>query len=217
MSGVAALVAVAALAFFFYRRKQQNLRQGPGNSSPSGTYISAPKPGPGTGFAAIDQNSDAYERAFLPPVSTAPAFSADLSAGGPSPYAYMGAAGVHDSYPPAERVASSAYSNYSYPGQYPAAYAAAPAQQGDQIPLTREIDDFSHGFQQALGRIGEEDEAYHNGRNGNGNGAPITDGLGANEGNGTGPPGGTDQDAYNGNVRPLWQQNRRQSRNLMWM
>ncbi|KAM7198396.1 hypothetical protein V8F20_006157 [Naviculisporaceae sp. PSN 640] len=204
VSGVAALVAVAALAFFFYRRRQQNLRQGPGrNNSPHGTYISAPKPGPGTGFTAIDQSGDAYERALLPPVSTAPAFSNDLSAGGPSPFAYRGAAGVHDSYPPAERVPSSNYSDYSYPGQYPAAYAAAAAAQGgyghsrlepDQIPLTREIDDFSHGFQQALGRIGEEDEPPYNG-NGNGNGTGH----------------------YNGAVRPLWQQNRRQSRNLMWM
>ncbi|KAM7197299.1 hypothetical protein V8F33_005727 [Rhypophila sp. PSN 637] len=209
VSGVAALVAVAALGYFFYRRRQ-NVRQGPGQNSPTGTYISAPKPGPGTGFTAIDQNSDAYERALLPPVSTAPDFSHDLSAGGPSPFAYRGAAGVHDSYPPAERVPSSNYSDYSYPGQFPAAYAAAAAaQQGharlepDQIPLTREIDDFSHGFQQALGRIGEEDEPPYTGGNGRGNG---------NGGQFSDTPSG-----YNGAVRPLWQQNRRQSRNLMWM
>ena len=88
----------------------------------------------------------------------------------------MGAAGAHDSYPPPDRFTGSSFSNYSYPGQYPAAYAAPPAHsrlEPDQIPLTREIDEFSNGFQHALGRIGEEDE----GRNGDGNGGPFNDGL----------------------------------------
>lgn len=161
-------------------------------------------------------------------MSTAPTFSNDLSAGGPSPFAYRGAAGVHDSYPPAERVPSSNYSDYSYPGQYPAAYAAAAAAQGghgqtrlepDQIPLTREIDDFSHGFHQALGRIGEEDEPpYTGGGNMNGNGTgQFSNDLTANEGSGFNGPPGERQSDQEGDTRPLWQRNRRQSRNLMWM
>lgn len=79
----------------------------------------------------------------------------------------------------------------------------------DEIPLRHaspEIDDFSRGFQDALSRIGEEDEedldndAHHGG----GNMSPI----GPNNGDATGDLGD--------NSRPLWLQSRRQSRNLMW-
>jgi hypothetical protein len=86
----------------------------------------------------------------------------------------------------------------------------------DQVPLTREIDDFSRGFHDALGRIGEEDE-YDN--------SPNNSRAGVNEGNGVSGPHGTGRTNGSddgtggpyGSVRPLWQQQRRQSRNLMWM
>ncbi|KAK0636979.1 hypothetical protein B0T17DRAFT_605528 [Bombardia bombarda] len=210
ISGVAAIVAIVALALFFLRRRRGNTRSGPGPANiTNGKYISAPKPGPGTGFTAVNQDSDAFETTMLPPVVPASPFSADLSAGGPSPFAYMGAAGAHNSYPPSE--------GYHYPGQYVAAYAGAThgghsRLEQDQIPLTREIDDFSHGFHQALGRIGEEYE--ENARSGRGNGGDLSvnEGNGVHGAGGPGPEGG-----YPGSVRPLWQQNRRQSRNLMWM
>lgn len=112
---------------------------------------------------------------------------------------------------------------YHYPGQNPAAYAAAGAgagvgaagaygayaededeelHHGDEVPLRQrspEIEDFSRGFQDALSRIGEEDETElssdSNGGNMNqrGSGDPNEDGA-----------------------RPLWLQTRRQSRNMMW-
>lgn len=77
----------------------------------------------------------------------------------------------------------------------------------DEIPLRHgspEIDDFSRGFNDALSRIGEEDEedldqvnASRMSPTGNGGGYADTGDLG--------DPG-----------RPLWLQPRRQSRNLMW-
>lgn len=85
------------------------------------------------------------------------------------------------------------------------------------IPLTREIDDFSRGFHDALGRIGSEDE-HDNG--------PSRTRAGVSERHGVGRPtaagrepyadDAADAQPYN-NMRPLWQQQRRQSRNLMWM
>lgn len=78
---------------------------------------------------------------------------------------------------------------------------------GDEIPLRHgspEIDDFSRGFNDALSRIGEEDEEELDRINGsrmspNGNGGHHAD---------TGDLGDAN--------RPLWLQSRRQSRNLMW-
>ncbi|KAJ9136512.1 hypothetical protein NKR23_g9894 [Pleurostoma richardsiae] len=122
---------------------------------------------------------------------------------------------------------------YYHPNQYPGGYGAAGAAGGaagaaagtgaymsgsvpsphmspDQVPLThdsREFDDFSRGFHDALGRIGEEDEDEVSGSssgNLNGNGMNSTGDLG--EGS-----------SASGGVRPLWQQNLRQSRNMMWM
>jgi hypothetical protein len=76
----------------------------------------------------------------------------------------------------------------------------------DQVPLTHEgpeIDDFRHNFNAALGRIGEEDDpATQGGVNGHG----MNNNGYNNNGEGADAP----------DRRPLWQQNRRQSRNLMW-
>lgn len=140
---------------------------------------------------------------------------------------------------------------YHYPGQNPAMYAAPAAAAGagagaaaaygayrgsdtDQVPLTREFDDFSRGFNDALERIGEEDgnetdfADYYTGNNGGGmNGSMAGNGNGNGNGNGGGAAGagpgqvasgeGQRQQSDGSPARPLWQQNRRQSRNLMWM
>lgn len=105
--------------------------------------------------------------------------------------------------------------------------------QEDQVPLTREIDDFSQGFSAALGRIGEEDEeddelgqhepyrdhvggASSSGIGSGGQGSQI--GGGGDGGGGGGDAASThDSMGSSSGHRPLWQQNRRQSRNLMWM
>jgi len=77
------------------------------------------------------------------------------------------------------------------------AVGAPPRLEPERVPLTREIDDFSRGFNDALEKIGEEDPADE------ANATNMT-----NTGNG---------EASTSEERPLWQQNRRQSRNLMWM
>lgn len=64
----------------------------------------------------------------------------------------------------------------------------------DQEPLTGELDDFSRGFNTAIDDIDSNDDTQ-----------PNSQGMGAytrSRGDGG---------------RPLWQQNRRRSRNLMWM
>lgn len=93
--------------------------------------------------------------------------------------------------------------------------------ESDQVPLTREIDDFSQGFSAALGRIGEEDEdqvAYRDHEPGPAADSAVAGGAVAGEAQaqGQGSETGSTRDS-NGMMRPLWQQNRRQSRNLMWM
>ena len=221
IGGVAVLIAVIALAFFFLRQRRANARRGP-EGGPEKLII-PPQAGGGNGFTPVHQSNEGFESGLPPVAGGVATFSNDLSAGGPSPFAYHGAAGTHTSYPPAE--------GYHYPGQYPAAYAGvAPAgivgapvpppksqarganghrhghTESDQVPLTREIDEFSQGYQQALGRIGEEDESSERLNTGTTSGGDLSEGRGVPEGSGS-----------RGGPRPLWQQNRRQSRNQMWM
>lgn len=64
----------------------------------------------------------------------------------------------------------------------------------DRVPLTREIDDFSQGFNSALQGIQDDDSTQPNSNNMGAYPGPRRSGGGI-----------------------LWQQNRRQARNLMWM
>lgn len=184
----------------------------------------------GAGFAPLHQDQEGWETGMTPGMMAAVG-GAGIGAGGSL---YPGHPGRDFSYPPAR-------TGYDYPSPYPGGESSATGaatglggglppprpdrgvnerDMGDRVPLTREIDDFSRGFHDALGRIGEEDE-YDS--------SPNNGGTGVNEGNGVnGPNGnghghghghGADDGAEGpyGGVRPLWQQHRRQSRNLMWM
>ncbi len=90
----------------------------------------------------------------------------------------------------------------------------------DEVPLTREVDDFSRGFNDALGRIGEDttnDFADYRNATAAANGAMANTGV-SNTGNSLATPPDQAAGASSGDpARPLWQQDRRQSRNLMWM
>ncbi|KAK4671467.1 hypothetical protein QC764_600130 [Podospora pseudoanserina] len=272
IGGLAVLIAlVALLAFCIRRRQNANARSGPGKGSIRGQNISTPRPGPGTGFAAIPQDSDAFETGPSPnpmfagqnqpspqqqmksiPLMTAVPprmpFQNDVSPIGQddiSPYAYSGAGGVvsaitphsHTSYPPSDEL-SMQYQHMQQQGQYPAIYSGAAAipvvhngrgdenrLESDQVPLTREIDDFSHGFSAALDRIGEEDEEDHLRREEGGDDLGEMNMSGGRRGDvGEGPPGDHSRVASsvysrgsNGGGRPLWQQNRRPSKTGMWM
>lgn len=65
---------------------------------------------------------------------------------------------------------------------------------------SNELDDFSHGYTAAVGHIRNEDDRQ-----------PLTISNPDDSGSEAGSPGRSTGE------RPLWQQNRRQSRNLMWM
>lgn len=81
----------------------------------------------------------------------------------------------------------------------------------DRVPLTREYDDFSRGFNDALSRIEEEESRPA---------TAVNSSSMSGYGNGYGA-GADDRDlgawTPRGGEGPLWQQNRRQSRNMMWM
>ncbi|KAJ9133939.1 hypothetical protein NKR19_g8853 [Coniochaeta hoffmannii] len=231
ISGLAVLIAAIALGIYLWQRKKRGPSdEGPGSHATGGptAYVSPMSGAPfhSGGYAPAHQDQEGWETG-MPPGAAAAAGGTGLGAGSAL---YPG-----HPYPPAR-------TGYGYPSsQYPAGYgvgagssAAGAAgiyggippprpgrepyepEAGDQIPLTREIDDFSRGFHDALGRIGEEDE-YDS--------SPNHSGTGVNEGNGVNRPGGAGRgnesdDAVAGpygGVRPLWQQQRRQSRNLMWM
>ncbi|KAK4200996.1 hypothetical protein QBC40DRAFT_278958 [Triangularia verruculosa] len=271
IGGLAVLIAlVALLAFCIRRRQNANSRSGPGKGSIRGQNISTPRPGPGTGFAAIPQDSDAFETGPSPnpmfsgqnqgpqqqmksiplmtAVHTTPRmpFQNDVSPIGQdevSPYAYSGAGGAvsavtphsHTSYPPSDEL-SMQYQDMQQQqqqGQYPTLYSGAAAipvihggrgddnrLESDQVPLTREIDDFSHGFSAALDRIGEEDEEDHlRSEEGDDLGEMNMTTRRMNEEHAAGDRVTSSvysRGSSSGN-KPLWQQNRRQSKNMMWM
>ncbi|KAL2190430.1 hypothetical protein L209DRAFT_677214 [Thermothelomyces heterothallicus CBS 203.75] len=272
IGGLAVLIALGALAFFFLRRRNANIRQGPGLGGVRGKIISPPQPGKGTGFAALaSDDANAFEtgpagsvlnqpypqqqQQQQQPQMTMHVTAAPTAAAPTATAAAAAAAGAAASAPPTNRsllppIATSPpmpfqsehHQPYQNPG--PAAYAggsgvlmgmnplllnrgAERSLESDQVPLTsgREVDDFSHGYHAALGMIGEEDEdgeeEQRRSRGYGGYQAPYRDHVGENAGEkaatgGTGSGDGA-RSVLRGEARPLWQQNRRQSRNLMWM
>jgi hypothetical protein len=231
IGGLAVLIAAIALGIFLWRRKRRVAnaeRLGSQSTGGATAYVSPMSGAPfhGGGYAPAHQDHEDWETG-MPPASMAAAGATGLGAGSAL---YPG-----HSYPPARTGYD--YPSPLYPGDYGVGAGSSAAgatgvyggippprpdrglyepESADQVPLTREIDDFSRGFHDALGRIGEEDE-YDS--------SPNNSGTGVNEGNGVNGPNGTgrgnDSDdataAPYGGVRPLWQQQRRQSRNLMWM
>ncbi|KAJ4289454.1 hypothetical protein N0V88_006935 [Collariella sp. IMI 366227] len=214
IGGLAVLVALAALAFFLIRRRNANVRQGPGPGGVRGMVISPPTPSGGTGFAALPQDSDAFETGPANSVLNQPPMAMTANRGSlltplaaashmPTQHeispldndahsmAYGGGASVSNgglissasasSNDISSTAAATTDSNNTYrsqsqfQNQYPTAYpggaglAMGPgmmhhhdggerSDDSDQVPLTREIDDFSQGFNAALGKIGEEEE-----------------------------------------------------------
>ncbi|KAI3402111.1 hypothetical protein diail_40 [Diaporthe ilicicola] len=208
ISGVAVLAGLIAVGIYLWRRRAAgNTRRGPGPRPGDTQYVS---PMSGAAFAPVGGNtaspSDGSRSASVRGKTIT-----HVTGGPNSRNTVFQTGGVGDR-------------DYSYPGQNPAAWAGAAGGAGpgagaaayhgayasphddpdDEIPLrygSPEIDDFSRGFQDALSRIGEEDEEDLESHV-NGNGMPGTNSTGGN--------------GDLGESRPLWLQSRRLSRNQMW-
>ncbi|KAM0432860.1 hypothetical protein ACHAPT_004562 [Fusarium lateritium] len=142
ISGVAAIVALVVAAIWLYRRRQANQRQGPGLKH----KVQHVGPGPHDRhhFAPLPSMQEVDET-HPPPRPPPPP---------PAPIAQRTIMPIHeeDEYRGSE------------PWDPPAAYGYSASAVGggahmehDEIPLTRELDDFSHGYNSALGRISEEE------------------------------------------------------------
>ncbi|KAL1872034.1 hypothetical protein VTK73DRAFT_1702 [Phialemonium thermophilum] len=232
ISGVAVLIALVAGGIYLWRRhqrKREMLRDGPTEYISPMTGGGSPIGGGGGGgaFQPLHQSPEGWETGLAPTAAGALELDPDSTDAGHRYPGYLGRQPTRPPRPPgpgyqpvvpadavlstSPRYGPDSFGDPAGPmaatglgGRYGNEAAAA---QADTVPLTREIDDFSRGFHDALERIGEEDETT------NSSGAEGSGGNGRGVNTGTiGLPGPRGR-----GLRPLWQQNRRQSRNLMWM
>jgi hypothetical protein len=185
------------LAFFLWRRRSTNVRRGPRNEkdakfsrqvAPRGitgdkflTFVLRSSGPLGHSFEPLSSSYDAPD-ARLDPHYNVPAQvqrNSDGVSAESDPIFRFGLQEPHSHEPVSAAVTRGEDRNYD----------------SDRVPLTRELDDFSQGFNTALEDItvDSDGEANHN-----------------NMANYPGPRRG-------GGGSVLWQQNRRQSRNLAWM
>ncbi|KAH8900158.1 hypothetical protein GQ53DRAFT_211195 [Thozetella sp. PMI_491] len=248
ISGVAVIVAAIALGFWLYNRQHRgNTREGPGGPPGGGTQYISPTWEARSGFAPVHQTYDGYETGLPPEAHMG--YTAEISGGNGNGDSHSPLEGAdRTSYPPA--------TGYHYPGQFAAAYAGAGAgaaaviggaaaagaagaahqhadAEPDQVPLTREMEDFTRGFHTALGRIGEEDEFNDHPSSSSGERVAVNEGNGVMNGRLNGPSNASEmtngarpshevsddegETPANYGNRPLWQQNRRTSRGVAWM
>ncbi|GJC78461.1 hypothetical protein ColLi_01299 [Colletotrichum liriopes] len=187
IAGAAILVTIVSVALWMRKRKRGNRRDGPGvGKGPS--YIPetnskdfAPVPG---GEMMFDQAGYGHPSMMPGAHGTTTSISGGKAATTPPSSAPGG-------YNPASGASASGASRST----------------GDDTLLSQqnEIDEFSHGYHDAVTPGHEESRAGSSGSNSGG----------APNGAGAGGPSEHHNDAAG--ERPLWQQNRRQSRNMMWM
>ncbi|KND93202.1 hypothetical protein TOPH_02452, partial [Tolypocladium ophioglossoides CBS 100239] len=179
VGGLAFLVALVTLGFFLWRRRKGNTRRGPGPNQNT-EYIS-PMADARHNFEALPSSHEVSESRLPQHL----------------PRAYTNADGISLESSDGD-VGTARQSHHVYDGAPPE--GAMRTRGGDldvdpdRVPLTREIDDFSQGFNSALQGIQDDDSTQ-----------PNSDNMGAYPGPRRGSGG------------ILWQQNRRQARNLMWM
>lgn len=241
ISGGAVVIALVAALIFFWRRRRGNTRQGSGPRGGDTQHIRYVATGPhqreaaetvrgeeltkltstshmsrgGQAFKGVPTSEDGADLALRPDRDF---YHVAITAGG-SPPPQLAMTQLYSQNP---------YSVPEYHEEWPLAYVSAedpvPDYLGgsagmagadgqldaDCVPLPREIDDFSRRFQDALERICEEEDDEEisggggggPGGNGSGSGGEVAGGAAAESGE---------------SAMPLWQQARRQSRNLMWM
>lgn len=203
IGGIAAIVGIAAVAAYIYRRRMAgNSRQGPGPRPGDTRYISPMSDG--AAFAPLGQGSDGRSGRSVT-VGGKPITHMTGGPGKNSLWHNEGDMSDHqflESHPGTAWRPTDAIGG-GRGGGYRGAYASPHDSGDDEIPLRHgspEMDDFTQGFHDALSRIGEEDEE------------DLRDGV-----NGVGMSGPNQSTGDLGeNSRPLWLQSRRQSRNLMW-
>ncbi|RYP13147.1 hypothetical protein DL767_010906 [Monosporascus sp. MG133] len=203
LGGVAGLIVLAALAFFFWRRRQANGREGPGPApaAPPRTEYTSPMRSHGAAFAPLPGWQE--ERQLSP----SPYGNPYGNPYGQQHYesestAYQPEIGVNYNTaplgPPPRR-----YDPVHVPG---VGTGLAPVEEEASVENpTREIEDFSRAYADAqIGQVPDEDQQ------------PLTIPE-ERTGSGSGSESEHGRSPVRGGNRPLWQQNRQRSRNMMWM
>lgn len=192
IAGLAVLAGILAAAAYIMRRRAGNSRQGPGPRPGDTQYIS-PMSGDGGAWAPLGQDSSGLGGGPKT-VGGKPITHITGESEGRNTVWQYGDVGHQ------QRGGVGAAGAAAYHGAYASPHDSS---SDDEVPLRHgspEIDDFSRGFNDALSRIGEEDEEG------------IEQGV-----NAVGMSGHNGSTGDLGdNSRPLWLQSRRQSRNLMW-
>ncbi|KAK5624554.1 hypothetical protein RRF57_000270 [Xylaria bambusicola] len=235
IGGAAALIALVALGFFCLRRRNRNHRIGPGPApkAPPTTHYTSPIQSHGAAFAPLPSWNDedgssppnAHNHAHpYPPEPYVPLERTRSTAS--SHYRTHSNPHPPDSYDPLESTLSAptpanlaTVHGYSQPMRYNSGYlsVAMPPPKGSLTPVVeedqsleceesqgREIDDFSRAYSSAgIGQLPDEDLEEDR--------TPLRANPQDAQQEGDSTPRRTA-----GN-RPLWQQNRQQSRNLMWL
>ncbi|KAI0200021.1 hypothetical protein F4808DRAFT_174727 [Astrocystis sublimbata] len=239
VGGAAAAISLVALVFYCLRRRNRNQREGPGpapTAPPAATEYISPMQSNGAAFAPLpvwhdeeggsSSSPSPFNNTHPPPPEPYGPLESTTQSIRPVP---SNVRSPPDSYGPDSNSADSALvapvpaslgsspHNYSQPMRYNPGYM--PAQpKGNLTPVVeedqsieredppgpgREIDDFSQAYSSAgIGQLpsddGEEDHTplRNNSQSTNGNESIAR---------------------RSGGHRPLWQQNRQQSRNLMWL
>lgn len=218
IAGVAALAGLIALAAFILRRRAGNTRRGPSPGPRPGDtqYISPMSRRGGSGGGAwTPLGQDPHGGDALGPKTVGGKTITHMTGESQGRNTVWQHGGVNNAGVAAGVGAGMAGAGaaYAYRGAY-ASPDSSSDDDNDELPLrygSPEIDDFSRGFNDALSRIGEEDEeSTEDGIN-----AAGMSGQHNNGGSGGGAAAGTG-DLADDSSRPLWLQSRRQSRNLMW-
>ncbi|KAJ4270133.1 hypothetical protein NW762_001806 [Fusarium torreyae] len=136
ISGVAALAALVVLGIWLWKRKKGNTRQGPGVKQQV-QHVGPPSKG-NHNFAPVPPMHEVDDMPPPPPVPVTNQRSMNPIMEHDGPYA-------EPWDPPA---------GYGYSAT---AVGGAAQMEHDEIPLTRESDDFQHPYNSGLGRISEED------------------------------------------------------------
>ncbi|KAI0404152.1 hypothetical protein F4802DRAFT_615953 [Xylaria palmicola] len=242
VGGAAAAISLVALVFFCLRRRNRNHRIGPGPtpSPPPATQYTGPMQSHGAAFAPLpswhEHDDEASSGGHSHPEPPEPYGPLEPTHAGPSstlrnPPNPPPLADPHGPLEPALSApapanlgagasAAGAARGFSQPLRYNPAYmpigmsqpkgSLTPVAEEDQSmereepPQGREIDDFSRAYSSAgIGQLADDDVEEDR--------APLR----RNEPRGT-PEDGSPSRRPVGH-RPLWQQNRQQSRNLMWL